>query len=762
MTGAPSSPALKSELELSEVVLGTPIDVGKSAGGSDMLEGYRISPETASSKPLDSEVGVDSSIFNVSLCTSSFEEQLRPPNARDGDIADIVSKANGGEDWTPTHSNPIGTLVPPGCIRLAEYSGRLYAVGSGRWVLKQSLRLTGYARWAQPQAVNVTATNLVQVGALTICRVGPNEIGLAFEHATQPIILAPGLHVYNTPTFKFIKCVNVQDNYFEHGTFHVLRVRRGAYALVWETPTLPRILREGSYALTSPTFKFEKFVNMEETYVKHGTIHIIQVPKGQVAKVIENVAPKLLGVGIHMVDHPNFHFQGLEQVAAPLIKHGTITRFRVNQGQIGLATWHNEAIFVDVPGSYEIDSADFIYHKGVSVSDKLLQNGNKKVVTVFSGEVGLSYRAGCLDVLEPGRHIISEADHYFDSFLSTQQVTLRLQDTTSSSTKEDLIIAETKDFVKVGICADIFYSIADASKTILRVGKAGVQQLVMETAIGTLTNIIRSTGLGEIAQSTRHSSSPSVEQSQEDRKSAQALGQPSAPLFFDRAHDEFLARLHDDFLDRYGIEINNIRVASCKIMDTELSASISKQALVTAQTQNQLANLKGQTEIATAEQDRQARVAQIAAEQEARALTVVTESQNKAQLEKAESLAKSQAFAVNQEAAAIIAQARAQAEAIRLKAEAEAGAIRIRAKAEAERAELLSKTALGSQLALLELWAGTVERSNAGISKVVYCDPSVQMAAGGGNPLGLLGLNSLQGELSKLSSIGKESSGAPA
>merc|ERR1712070_1098052 len=98
--------------------------------------------------------------------------------------------------------------------------------------------------------------------------------------------------------------------------------------------------------------------------------------------------------------------------------------------------------------------------------------------------------------------------------------------------------------------------------------------------------------------------------------------------------------------------------------------------------------------------------------------------------------------------------AKAEAEAIRLKAEAEAEGIRTKAKAEAERAELLSKTPLGSQLALLELWAGTVERSNQGISKVVYCDPSVQMAAGGGNPLGLLGINNLNGELTKLSSVG--------
>merc|ERR1711959_235213 len=144
----------------------------------------------------------------------------------------------------------------------------------------------------------------------------------------------------------------------------------------------------------------------------------------------------------------------------------------------------------------------------------------------------------------------------------------------------------------------------------------------------------------------------------EEIKAAQATGTASAPFFFDRAHDEFMGRLHDDFLERYGIEISNIRVASCKIMDPELSASISKQALVTAQTENQLANLKGQTEIATAEQERQARVAQIAAEQEARALKVTTEAQNKAQLEKAEAGAKSQAFSANQAADALIAQAR--------------------------------------------------------------------------------------------------------
>jgi hypothetical protein len=208
------------------------------------------------------------------------------------------------------------------------------------------------------------------------------------------VLLSSGLHVYNVPSFKFDRAVDVKEKHVRHGTFHILQVMRGDYALVWESPTQPRILRQGHYVVASPTFKFEKFVSMEETYVKHGTIHIIQVPKGNLAKVMENVVPKLLPEGVHMVDHPNFHFQGLELLSSPMIQHGTITRFRVNQGEVGLATWQNEAIFIEVPGTYEVDSPDFVYHESKSVSSKLLQNGNRKVVTVFSGEVGLSYRAG--------------------------------------------------------------------------------------------------------------------------------------------------------------------------------------------------------------------------------------------------------------------------------------------------------------------------------------------------------------------------------
>ena len=49
---------------------------------------------------------------------------------------------------------------------------------------------------------------------------------------------------------------------------------------------------------------------------------------------------------------------------------------------------------------------------------------------------------------------------------------------------------------------------------------------------------------------------------------------PSAPMFFDKVHDEFIAKLHDTFVEKFGIEITNIRIESFKINNKELSGKI--------------------------------------------------------------------------------------------------------------------------------------------------------------------------------------------
>jgi len=99
-----------------------------------------------------------------------------------------------------------------------------------------------------------------------------------------------------------------------------------------------------------------------------------------------------------------------------------------------------------------------------------------------------------------------------------------------------------------------------------------------------------------------------------------------------------------------------------------------------------------------------------------------------------------------------ITQAQAEADGIILKAKAEAEAIRMKAAAEAERAKLLSETSLGQQQSLFEIYADMVKASNAGVSKVVYMDPSA--TANSSSPFTMANLDGLNRDLHSLSKLG--------
>jgi len=287
---------------------------------------------------------------------------------------------------------------------------------------------------------------------------------------------------------------------------------------------------------------------------------------------------------------------------------------------------------------------------------------------------------------------------------------------------ENLLTCETKDFVEIGIKADVFYRIADAEKVLLVVGIDNVITLVKETSIATLNSIIRSTTLSEVAQNKEVAARS--EKAHALQMASQQPNAPTAPLFFDKVHDEFISKLHDSFMERYGIEITNVRIESFKIMNAELSNNISKQALVTTQTETQLTNLTSQTEIATAQQRRDADVARIKAEGDAVKLKTEVDARNNATMETAKAEAESTLIA-----------AKAQATAVELKAKAEAQAILAIGDAEARRADMLQKTPLAGQISLFQLYSEMVKASMSGVEKVVYLPPD-----GASNPLAFMSM----------------------
>eukprot|EP01117_Protostelium_nocturnum_P011094 TRINITY_DN4026_c0_g1_i1.p1 TRINITY_DN4026_c0_g1~~TRINITY_DN4026_c0_g1_i1.p1 ORF type:complete len:725 (+),score=259.13 TRINITY_DN4026_c0_g1_i1:386-2560(+) len=631
-------------------------------------------------------------------------------------VADICTIANDGR--SPAASGSVfGHLVENGSIGIIDYNGTMQVVGPGRYVCPNPR--------AKIVEVEKLSKNLIQNGPLTIVRVPRGKLGLAMD-AGHPVLLDEGLHVRNSRFFEYRSETDFNKSLIQHGSIFIIRVPRGEFGLVIENQ-IPKLLSEGLHVTNSNVLTFVEFKTTNQPHLRHGTINLIRVAKGQVALVVDNNHYKFLPQGTHFINSNSFSFDRMEDLNQQSIKHGTITRFRVLKGEIGLAWEDNHPTFFE-EGIYQKDSNNFSFVKCVVASEKEISLGSKKIITVWDGEVGVSFLKGKLQVLYPDRHFIESADHVFHSFLSTQQQCLHLVHTAANNEDEQLedynerkkngpkkkadrpnaehLSCETKDFVEIGIKADVFYRISDAEKVLLVVGKDSVVPLVRETSIATLNAIIRSTSLAEVAQSKEvNATSERRFNKSEDRPPPG----PSAPMFFDKVHDEFISKLHDNFHDRYGIEITNIRIESFKIINAELAENISKQALVTTQTETQLANLASGTEIATAQQRRDADVARIKAEGASIALKTETDARNRQIMEVAKADAE----------AALIA-AKAQAQALELKAEAEAKAIILKAEAESKKAQMLNSTPLGGQLTMFQMYANMVKESMAGVEKVIY------------------------------------------
>lgn len=590
-------------------------------------------------------------------------------------------------------------IVDPGKIGIINHNGQIFVVGTGRWMCPNPR-----ANWI---GVYSLTSNIVYE-TLSIIRVNKGFIGLAW-YAGRPVILGEGLHVRNDRQFKFEKCVNVNQDYITHGTVHIMRIPKGQYGCVVEN-NIPKVLKTGVYVVDSQYFSYEGMKNMDESYINHQTIHIIRVQKSEIQPIIFNNKPYLLYEGNYMFNSQFVKVLGKVDIKCDLLKHSTITRFRIKNGEIGLAYYKNKPQFITAPEIYEVDSQDFLFDRIELATKKDIQLGSRRRIIVCDGEVGISYNKGKLEVLKPATYEFDTNNILFSGFLSTKQQDIQL---VSDDLKDGSIHCETKDFVGVAIKAAVYFRISDPAIALTTIGdEKAIRNIIKETSIATLQSITRSTALKEVAQSkTVHSDASST----------------GTPMFFDKVHDEFISKLHSSFKTSYGIDIANIRVEGFKIISKDLADNIANQAMITAQTENKLANLEGQREIATAEQERDARVVKIKAEAEA--VKMQTEIKAKNDAIRAEAEARADALKI---------EAKGKAEAKMLEAEAEARAIEMKAEAERKRAEYLDSTIVGRELALLEHQIPMLSKALSSVQKVVYMPP-------GGNLGNLLQLFSLPG-----------------
>jgi hypothetical protein len=327
----------------------------------------------------------------------------------------LVKSINGAQRTCATRCCCWGHLVPDGYIQFIEHSGRTEAVSDGRWVL--GLHRASWAKICHVREARIS------YGNVSIAWVQRGQYGLAWDSGRE-VLLDEGLHVYNDPGFFFERCVNQRAEYICHGTLHIVRVPHGSLAKVMVSTSLggvqPRLLPEGLYVVDSSLFSYNGLVSANETHTMHGMLHLLRVPHGHAAKIVSDGQAELLGPGYHFFESSMVHHVGLASLSAKVIRHEAITLVRVSKGELAVAWLNNEPLLLEDPGIYGYDTADFNYVRHQPVSDKVIAIGSKKIITVNAGETCITHQHGALRLLQRGRHVLEDASHTVDGFVPTE------------------------------------------------------------------------------------------------------------------------------------------------------------------------------------------------------------------------------------------------------------------------------------------------------------------------------------------------------
>lgn len=388
-------------------------ETGMSTWGSDVLKPGQPTPACGSEDT-----------FTLQGCPgfiNGLDTVIRRPNVGEDDPGASISKCKDAIIRKVNHHGCaatrclLGKLVPVGLIQFLDHNGRTEAVGAGRWIC-------GFRRanWARAIPLN---ENRIIYGNVTIVSIQKKKFGLAWDNGRE-VLLGEGIHVYNDPAFVFERIVEQSNEHIHHGTFHIVRVPRGKLAKVWASAGAvglqPRLLSEGMHVIDSPNFTYEGLSSAMEQHIGHGSLHLMRVPKGYCTKIIDDGRPQLLGQGYHLFESPTFQYIGVSSLSDKLITHGTMSLLKVGKGEVAVAWLNNEPMLIENPGYYSFDDPTFAFVRHQPVNDKIIALGAKKIVNVGKGEVALSNNHGILEQLPPGRHILEDAAQTIDGFLPAQ------------------------------------------------------------------------------------------------------------------------------------------------------------------------------------------------------------------------------------------------------------------------------------------------------------------------------------------------------
>jgi len=324
-------------------------------------------------------------------------------------------------------------------------------------------------------------------------------------------------------------------------------------------------------------------------------------------------------------------------------------------------------------------------------------------VRVDFGRVGVATMQGKMKVLEPGIHLFEPPD-VFLRFVNTRMQILNLSD----------CVQESADYVSLFIKANLSYHIKNPLRCVEQIQDQQAESIIMEVANSAIAAIIRSSTLGDIAMASKK------------ELGAERRIRGEGDAFHEKLHSKFMSTVGDQLLNTMGIEVLNVNIEKLRIEDAKLAKQISSQAVRIAELESQHKTLEKEGVV----KREQAKMELDVAQAKAQADFVV--ARKRAAAVKFEKLAEAEA-----EFEASKLRALATIENIRLEESAKISAFIRQSEAECEHAELMNRTELSRELALIAANLEAVEaKSNAieGTQQIAYVPhlPTIFDKTGGG------------------------------
>jgi regulator of protease activity HflC (stomatin/prohibitin superfamily) len=418
------------------------------------------------------------------------------------------------------------------------------------------------------------------------------------------------------------KCKQTEPLIGDYGSY-IVNVQQGMLARVWSSNE-PKLLGEGTHVIHDELFRREPdgrfFVKRSEQHIEHGTIHILRVPLGSLGKVLIDSKPVLLPYRAEPYGFytPFLQFAGFVKQSEPYIDFGTLHLLRVPAGSVAKCWLGSKPMVLEYREEpYFFDDPLFRVEKPRTGTDALFESANVKhiqhgsinrlrpgvngelevAVVQHDGELHFVDRFVTID--DPSQAVLGFLDiglqtHVFPSRTTREE--RRRENPRATIEEISFEPMTTRDSLKVGLKLLVAFQCLDPHRL--------MSKLRLKDIIGHVENL----AVSDMARAVQNSTSQNFLHSSNRHKDEMTESDMSIT---DRVRLELAHHLDD-----CGLKLIRFNIEEAKVLDEELAKEMAKQALVAATASAQQAVIEQKAAVARSNAELEAMARRVKQDQE--------------------------------------------------------------------------------------------------------------------------------------------------